>query len=126
MDDIKIAKQKLIKDKASLVIVKDSQVLFSTKAEGIHGLIKIIAEVKHDLMGASIADIIVGKAVALLCVFAGISSVFAVTLSKSGLAVLKKHGLSFSFETLVPTILGRDKSCKCPLEKLVENELQTG
>jgi hypothetical protein len=121
MSDTEIAKQRLKEDNVSLVIVKDSHLLFSTKAEGIHGLIRAIEELKHNLTSASVADIIVGKAAAFLCAFAGISSVYAVTMSRSGLAVLRRYGLSFSFETLVPTILGRGKSGKCPLEKLVED-----
>lgn len=125
MDDIELAKQKLKEDKVSLVIVKDLHLLFETKAEGIHGLIRAIEELKNNLTGASVADIIVGKAAAFLCAYANITSVYAITMSEKGLEVLRKHGLSHNFETLVPTILSRDKSCKCPLEKLVEDVTET-
>ncbi len=121
MTDLELAKQTLRGDKLSLAIAKNAHVLYQTKAEGILGLVRAIDQLKDELAGASVADRVVGKAAALLCVQIEAAHVFGLTMSKSGLATLKKHGIDCEFQRLVPAILNIDKSCKCPLEKMVEN-----
>ena len=121
MNDLELAKQALKEDKVSLAIAKNSHVLYQTKAEGMLGLLKAIDELKGELAGASVADRVMGKAAALLCVHVDVAYVFALTMSKSGLTILRKHGIYYEFEKMVPAILNIDRSCKCPLEKLVEN-----
>jgi hypothetical protein len=121
MNDLELAKQTLKGDKLSLTIAKDARVLYQTNAEGILGLLRAIDQLKDELPGVSVADRVMGKAAALLCVQIEAAHVFGLTMSKSGLATLRKHGIHYEFEKLVPAILNIDKSCKCPLEKMVEN-----
>ncbi|MCW4052175.1 MAG: DUF1893 domain-containing protein [Candidatus Bathyarchaeota archaeon] len=121
MNGLELAKQKLKEDKLSLAIAKDSHILYQTRSEGILGLLRAVDELKDELAGASVADRVMGKAAALLCVHVDVACVFALTMSKSGLTTLRKHGIYYEFEKLVPVILNMDKNCKCPLEKLVEN-----
>lgn len=73
MTDLQKAKEGLIGHTISLA--KDETVLFSEK-KGIAPMIDFLSE-GVDLTGFSVADLVVGKAVALLFVKSGITRVYA-------------------------------------------------
>jgi hypothetical protein len=70
------------------------------------------------LVAASAADKIVGVAAAKLCVYTGLVSVFAVTISEAGIRVLEDNNIVCLFERKVSNILNRSKTDVCPFEKL--------
>ena len=116
--DLELAKLKLIKEDLSLVIVKKGKVIFETKKQGISGFLQAIEKLNKNLVAASVADKIVGVAVAMLCVYAGVVSVFALTISEGGMRVLEDNNIACLFEKKVSNILNRDKKDVCPFEKL--------
>jgi len=116
--DLEFAKSKLIEEDLSLVIVKKGKVIFETKKQGISGFLQAIEKLDKNLVAASAADKIVGVAAALLCVYAGVVSVFALTISEGGMRVLEDNNIACQFERTVPNILNRDKKDVCPFEKL--------
>ena len=116
--DLEFAKLKLIENGLSLVIVKKGTVIFETKKQGISGFLQAIETLNQDLVGASVADKIVGVAAALLCVYSGVSSVFALTISEGGIRVLEDNKIVCLFEKKVSNILNRSKTDVCPFEKL--------
>lgn len=117
MTDIETAKAGLIGHTLSLC--KGKKRLYSDK-RGIAPMVGFIAA-NEDLAGFSAADLIVGKAAALLFVKAGIREVYAQTLSESGKAVLLAHGIPFSYRELTPKIVNRLKTDVCPMEKAVRD-----
>jgi hypothetical protein len=116
--DLEFAKLKLIKEDLSLVIVKKGKVIFETKKQGISGFLQAIEKLDKDLVAVSAADKIVGVAAAMLCVYAGVASVFALTISEEGMKVLEDNNIACLFEKKVSNILNRDKKDVCPFEKL--------
>ena len=116
--DLELAKLKLIEEDLSLVIVKKGKVLFETQKEGITGFLEAIERLDKNLIAASAADKIVGVAAAMLCVYSGVTSVFALTISKEGIKVLIDNNIAYWLEKAVPNILNRDKKDVCPFEKL--------
>ena len=116
MDNLEIAKNELRNKNLSLVIVKSKKIIFSTSEYGVKGLMKAIGG--QDLHGASVADTVVGKAAAMLCLYANITDVYAVVMSERGLNILKNR-MKFEYEKLVPNILNKKKDDICPFEKLV-------
>lgn len=121
MNDLKLAEQKLKEKKFSLLIVKDSTIIFATKSHGIHGLLQAMEKLGKQLIGSSVADNIVGRAAAMLCAYFKASSVFAVTISEEGEEMLKENKVPYRFENRVPNILNNKKTDICPFEKLVMN-----
>ncbi len=117
--DLNLAQRKLATEGLSVAIVKLGRIMFTSRASGVRSLIDAIKEHGPSLAGASIADKIVGKAAALLCVYAKISSVYACVMSELGSEVLKKFSVPFEHETLVPNILDRRGTGMCPFERLV-------
>jgi hypothetical protein len=116
--DLELAKLKLMEEALSLVIVKKGKVLFKTRKQGIKGFLEGIEKLDKNLVAASVADKIVGVAAAMLCVYAGVTSVFALTISEEGIKVLRDNNIAYRFEKTTPNILNRDKKDVCPFEKL--------
>ncbi|MEJ2242122.1 MAG: DUF1893 domain-containing protein [Candidatus Bathyarchaeota archaeon] len=122
-EDLELAKSHLFDEGSSLVIVKKGKVIFETKKQGITGFLEAIETLEEKLVSSSIADKIVGVAAAMLCVYSGISSVFAITISESGMKLFKENNIQYEFSKKVKKILNRNKTNVCPFEKLAMNSI---
>jgi hypothetical protein len=58
-------------------------------------------------------------AAAILCAYSEITSVFALTMSKEAIDLLKKNNLFYLYKNKVEHILNRNKTDICPFEKIV-------
>ena len=116
--DLELAKLNLIEKDLSLVIVKKGKVIFETKKAGISGFLQAIKKLDKNLVASAVADKIVGVAAAMLCVYSGVSSVFAQTISAEGIRALEANNIEYFFEKKVSNILNRNKNDVCPFEKL--------
>jgi hypothetical protein len=118
MQDLEIAKKQLYEKQLKLVIVKDRQVLFQTDSHRISGFIHAIDNLGVKLSGASVADRVGGKALALLCVYAGIHEVYAEVLSKKAKAVFEANEVTVAWKQIVDNVLNSEKTDVCPFEKV--------
>ncbi len=116
--DLKLAKLRLKERGLALVIAKNGAVIFEDQSQGIAGFLQAIEELGKSLVESSVADKIVGAAAAMLCVYSGVVSVFAFTISGEGIKVLKDNDIAFQFENRISNILNYDKTDICPFEKL--------
>jgi hypothetical protein len=121
MNDLKTAKTLLDQKRLTLVIVKNCEVLYETQVHRISGFLEAIEQRGKNLSNASVADKVVGKAVALLCVYAGIKAVYAETLSVVGKVMLEKNEISCEWAKLIDVILDDRKQDICPFEKEAAN-----
>jgi len=117
--DLSLAKEVLLKDSVSFVLAKSGKVLFKSKSHGISDLLAMLDAVGRRTEGASLADSIVGRAAALVCVYAKILAVYGESMSEGALSILKTHGVFYEFRTLVPRILNRAKDDICPFDKAI-------
>jgi hypothetical protein len=117
MNDLETAKALLNQKQLTLAIVKNGKTLFETKFHRISGFLNAIEQQGVNLKDSSVADKIVGRAVALLCVYAGVKAVYAETLSTAGKTVLEQNGTCDEWKELVGTILDDKKQDLCPFEK---------
>lgn len=118
MRDLDVAKQTLMRENLSLVIVKNGKIIFKSNLHGIIGLLQAIDNLGKQLNSASIADKIVGKAAALLMVYSHVSSVYATLVSNDGLMVLRKNNVKVEYDDLTPRIMNRRGDDICPFEKI--------
>jgi hypothetical protein len=118
-DDLDLAKRALSEEGLSLVVAKNGELLFKSKSHGVRDLLAMIREVGQLVEGASLADSIVGRAAALLCVYSKITNVYGVTMSEGAIPIFKANGIRSEYGTLVPKILNREKNGICPFEKAV-------
>jgi hypothetical protein len=120
MNDLVIATNQLYRKELTLVIVKNAGVVFETASHRISGLLGAIEQLGDGLEGASVADRVVGKAIALLCVYAGIREVYAEVLSRKAKTVFEENGIPCEWRRLVDNILGSNGTGVCPFEKAAE------
>jgi hypothetical protein len=117
MNDLDKSKNRLYGEDSSLVIVKNGEILFETGSHGISGFLYAIEQLGARLAGASIADRVAGKAIALLCVYAGIRQVYAEVMSKNAKVIFEKSGIFYEWKELVNNILDLNRNRICPFEK---------
>ncbi len=101
----------------TIALCKGDKILTSDK-KGITPMVEFI-DSGINLKGYSVADLIVGKAVAMLYVKAEIVAVYAKTISKSAIQVLKNNHISFYYDILTDKIINRKGNDLCPMEKVV-------
>jgi hypothetical protein len=118
MKDLELAKDQLYKKNLTLAIVKNGKLLYETDSHRISGFISAIEKFNSELQGASVADRVAGKAIALLCVYSGIGYVYAEVLSKKAEAVFEENGVCYEWKKLVDNILDMKRAGACPFEKL--------
>ncbi len=119
MSDILTAKRLLCENGSTCVLCKGSDIVTS-KVSGISPVLDLILE-GRELRGYSLADKIVGKAAALLFVYAGISAVHAQVLSQKGAEVLRKYGIPYTYDKMTEYIINRRGTGICPMEDAVMN-----
>jgi len=117
MRDIEIARKRLKENNLSLVIVKDGEVIFESRLQGLIGLIQAIDSLGERLSSSSVADKIVGRAAALLLIYSHASDVYATTISLDGLNLLIKSGIRVEYDNLISRIMNRRGDDICPFEK---------
>jgi hypothetical protein len=117
MNDLDIAKNYLYRKGLTLTIVKNGEVLFETGSHRISGFLGAVEQLGARLEGASVADRVGGKAVALLCVYAKVREVYAEVLSRKAKAVFEENGIRHEWNALVNNILDFNRSGVCPFEK---------
>lgn len=118
MKDWEIAREQLLKEQQTLVIVKDSRVLYSSVQKGILPMYEAVSQLKEQLQGAAVADRVIGKAAAMLISQFQIAYLHTEIISEAAKEKLEKAGIPYSYEKSVPYIQNRSKTDLCPVEKL--------
>jgi hypothetical protein len=118
-DDLALAKETLVNDNLTLVLTKNARLLFKSNSHGVTDMITMIDELGGLTKGASLADSVVGRAAALLCVYSAIVGVYGSRMSEGAASVLKARGVHYEVGKLVPNILNRKMNDICPFDKAV-------
>ncbi len=103
----------------SIVLIDEKEIIVSDQ-KGIIPLLELINSNK-ELSNFSIADKVVGKAVAILILKANIKNVYAKTLSVSAKNLLEKRHINVKYSFLVDVIKNKDNTDICPMEKAIAN-----
>lgn len=118
METIELAKTHLIEEQQTLVLVKEQQVVFQSNEKGIKALHTLYKNDRKLLQDAVLADTVIGKAAAMICVECGIKEIYASLISDTAIEVLEKHLIPYSYAKKVSFIKNRDQSDLCPMEKI--------
>ena len=124
MSDLDTARENL--KNHSICLCRNGEIIVSDK-RGISPMMGFISQ-GLDLEGYSAADIITGKAAAMLFVKAGIVSVYSKVMSYPALDYLKEHGITADYGELTERIINRTGDDICPMEKTVMDieDFETG
>ena len=115
MTDLELAKEALAGH--TIALCRNGDVITSDK-RGVAPMVDFIRE-GRDLDGYSAADLVVGRAAAMLFISAEIRELHAKVLSSGAKALLDDHGISVSFDTLTEQIVNREGTGPCPMERAV-------
>ncbi len=118
MTDLELAKQVWTKDRLTFVLVKDGTVLKTGTRDGIGELIETLDALKDRARDASLADKIVGKAVAMVARQAGLRAIYSPLASQAALDALAPTHIPLQYDRLVPLILNKRNDGPCPMERL--------
>lgn len=111
-------KEILLNDNHTIVIYKNDASVFVSDDRGVVPLMKLLQEDKSQLIDSIVVDKVIGKAAALLMVFAGVKEVFTPTISSPAVEVFKNHDIKITFDSEVDRIINRKGDGLCPMETL--------
>ena len=115
MTDIAVAKANL--KGHSICLCRGGEIV-TDDGRGISPMMRLIAG-GRDLSGFAVADVIVGKAAAMLFVKAGIAEVYGEVTSAAARDYLQQHDIPCSWSALTEKIINRKGDDICPMEKTV-------
>ena len=116
MDDLRTAKLGL--GGHTLCLVRDGEKL-THDGRGVSPMAELIAS-GRDLTGYTAADLVVGRAAALLYRKLGVSAVYGAYMSRGGQALLTSFGIEWSCGESCERILNREHTGPCPMDAAVE------
>ncbi len=102
----------------SLVIKTNDEEFFAFDGRGISDLLQLQQKAPSLLVGAELADKVVGKAAAALMILGGIKAVFADTISLPALQLFASAApeIEVSYASKVEYIANRTQTGWCPME----------
>ncbi len=103
---------------STCTVLRGDEVIYSSGFTGIRPVLDIIHS-GTDITGCTAVDKIVGKAAALLYVYAGVSCVYAEVMSYEGKRLLKENNIDTHFLNLTEKIINRRGDGICPMEETV-------
>ena len=122
MTNIEIVKEKLYKNKASLVVLYQDGTCKEYYHRRIEDIVAILLENKNALKGATIADKVIGKVAGSVLAVAGVKEIYADTISKFAIPVLEENNIKYEYNNKVEFIQNNDKTGMCPMENKFKNE----
>ncbi len=117
MNNLEKAKGLLKESKYTCVLCLEDTVYTSVE-KGVSPMLGFINS-GVDLKGFSAADKIVGKAVAMLFAFAGVTEIYADVISRSAMEFLDSSEISYSYKIVADSIINRKGDGICPMEQAV-------
>ncbi len=118
-NDLWIAREHLLKNNLSFVIVKNGKILYESFESGIKGILDAVKSYGENFVGSALADKVVGKAVVLVSLKAGVKSIYAKVISEGALDLASKHSISILYDETVKAIMNKSGTDVCPFEKAV-------
>jgi len=101
----------------SLVVENKSGLVYRSKDDRLLPLLECIREHSDDMVAATVLDKMVGRAAALLCVYARVNMILTPIVSDGAVEVLEEFGVPFMALERVKEILNAEKTGPCPMEQ---------
>ena len=117
MTDLERAKLLLEEGGYSCVLCKGDCVL-PLEGRGVKPVLALLDE-GRDVKGFSVADKVVGKAMAMLYCLLSVSRVYAGVISDGAVRVFEEHGIEAAWDRRTQAIRNRAGDGLCPMEQAV-------
>jgi len=120
LTDLEKARELLKTGNFGSCVLYSEHIIHTGKGKGIAPMMEFLAA-GLDMKGFAAADVIAGKAAALLFALAGVNAVYADVMSKTAVEVFGRFGIRCVYGELVDYIKNRDETGMCPMEQAVLN-----
>ena len=120
--NIEQANSLLKEHNASCLIFKNQKLIYSSQYIGVKPLLQFIKE-EHIIDKTDellLVDKVIGKAAMLLAAHIGVTSVLTPVMSQEAVRVAELYNIEYEALKMVPYIINRQGTGKCPLELSVE------
>ena len=116
MTNPKELKELLVDD--CVMVYQNSESTMTLSETGIKNIIHLA---DHGFRGGVVADIVVGKAAAMVMAYMEVESIWANLISLPAIEVLERFNIPCQYETSVDYIINRRGDGLCPMEQKVIN-----
>lgn len=118
MENLEIAKTTLLEKDYSIVLVKENEIVNTSRKNGLLPILDLYNNDKSILENAIVADKVIGKAAALILKEANIKELYAELISENAIELLDKTNIKYKYNKKVREIRNRDNTDICPMEEL--------
>ena len=118
MENLEIAKTTLLENDYSIVLVKENEIVNTSRKNGLLPILDLYNNDKSILENAIVADKVIGKAAALILKEANIKELYAELISENAIELLDKTNIKYKYNKKVREIRNRDNTDICPMEEL--------
>ena len=102
--DIDLAKNIMLSENYSFVIIKDEKIISFSRDIGIKPILETIEDIGNDLEGTVIGDRILGKASAFLWRYSKIKGIYSPQATKTAIAILIIGGIPCQADEMIPSV----------------------
>lgn len=106
----------------TFIVIKNGQIVYRSKKEGLRPLIFCLKYKKDILRGATVYDKIIGRAAAYLMIYGRAKNVMTPVISRSALKEFQKYKMPVQYRKTTGKIMNRRGDDLCPMEKLSKNK----
>lgn len=118
MENLEIAKTTLLENDYSIVLVKENEIVNTSRKNGLLPILDLYNNDKSILENAIVADKVIGKAAALILKEANIKELYAELISENAIELIDKTNIKYRYNKKVREIRNRDNTDICPMEEL--------
>ena len=111
-------KEVLLNNFNTIVIYKSDASVIVSNDRGVAPLMKLLKENKSQLKDSIVVDKVIGKAAALLMVYAEVKEVYTPVISSPALKIFKNNSIIIHYDKEVERIINRKGDGLCPMESL--------
>ena len=123
MTKLEELKDILHKKNASLVVLFKNGEIKEYYQDRITDIKNILTENSESLVGASVADRVIGKTAASVLAVAGIKELYTDVISSLAIRVLEDNDIKYEYLEKVDYIKNKDNTGMCPMENKFKNEI---
>ena len=123
MTNLDIVKERLYDKQASLVVMFKDGTIKEYYNSRVKDIVSILKENKNALIGATVADKVIGKVAGSLLTVAGVNEIYADTISKFAIPVLEENKVKYNYKNKAEYIINNDKTGMCPMENKFKDEI---
>lgn len=111
----------LLKNETRMVMISKEGEIVIEENRGILPMFRAVTKHKELCKNAVIADIVIGKAAALLAAYGKVFSVYGRYMSKGACEILDQNHIPYTCFEKVEYIQNRQKNGLCPMEQRTQN-----